>query len=82
MILPITVFDSDFARILFSRNFAYAKFRDNKPSRKFPNLKYKPKGLAYFYQLDNPFPILGVLGGIVHIFQNFNIHSVSKKWRP
>ena len=32
--------DSDFREmILFSRNFAYAKFREYKPSRKFPNLQ-------------------------------------------
>ena len=28
--LPTSVIDSDFARILFSRNFAYTKFRKNK----------------------------------------------------
>ena len=41
--LPVSVNDSVispfFSRILFSRNFAYAKFREHKPSRKFPNLQ-------------------------------------------
>ena len=37
--LPISVNDSDFARILFSRNFAYAKLWNIKPSLKFPNLQ-------------------------------------------
>ena len=32
---------SPFARDLFSRNSASAKFRENKPSRKFPNLQYE-----------------------------------------
>ena len=29
-----------FASVLFSRNFAYAKFRENKTLAKFPNLQY------------------------------------------
>ena len=45
--LPTSVNDSGFAisrgfifaKVLFSRNFAYAKFRENKPPRKFPNLQ-------------------------------------------
>ena len=32
--LHISVIDSDFARILYSRNFAYAKFREIKTSAK------------------------------------------------
>ena len=42
--LPISVTTElfrNFARILFSRYFVYAKFRENTPSRKFPNLQYQ-----------------------------------------
>ena len=35
-----TKWSPHFTRVLFSRNFAYAKFRENKPSRKFPDLQF------------------------------------------
>ena len=82
--LPILVIDSDSAGVLFSRNFAYVKFRENKTRAKISEFTvFKSKGKLhmgdYRYLKDQPVCYsTSLLGFVLICCMHYSKHYVKK----